>query len=519
MSLNDPVPKPGHQDHDAAHMQLPPPVITKLGCQSTTPGRKHKLNAYAFQQDAIVTFKGYQYAAYWSNAGPDDGDTLYLCVARRQLPPRSDAPVLINENEVRKPSTIDDETAYGWEVLELRGYSGKQTVDDGHNTVSLGICPGDGTIHLAFDHHCDIWRPDIFSGTLDYLPGIPSRHKQLRDVTYPRFGFLGKDMFFSHRDGKAGLGNDHLYTYSAKDGRYEYIGPYLTGVQSNPYVNGVTSRDGVLHVTWVYRGFVNYPGWDDPLDTKHKQQAGPNGAENNHNICYAYSDAGGYAWRNGRGEVIADLRDPAKFPTDVRGKERTIKNDGSGIVAFNIPKGKGLMNQEAQAVDQEGGVHVLNRDMMDQGGMYLWKHYYRSSDGTWTQRALQAINEGSKRGQLAVSKTGDLYAILPDSTTKSMRILRATKASGFADYREVWKGDGLGGEPLVDSARLEHDNVLSVFARNDPVNPAEQPAESQAIVILDFELPMEDKDPKAEEDSMRDTSDPSDVWSAYLSGA
>ncbi|KAK3949392.1 hypothetical protein QBC32DRAFT_372828 [Pseudoneurospora amorphoporcata] len=465
---------------------LPQPVITKLGCQSATPGRQHKLNAYAFQQDAIVTFWGYQYAAYWSNNGPADGDTLCLCVARRQLRPRSDAPVQNN-----------DEKAYRWEVLELRDYM--QTVNDGHNTVSLGICPGDGTIHLAFDHHCDILRyrisrqhiatqpravsrhPDIFSATLDHLPRIPSTHKPLRDVTYPRFGFLGENMFFSHRDGKAGLGNDHLYTYNGNDGRYTYIGPYLTGVQSNPYVNGITSRDGTLHVTWVYRGFVDYPGWDDPLDTKHKQQAGPNGAENNHNIFYAYSHSDGYTWRSGQGEMIADLRDPVKFSHDKRAKEGIIRNDASGIVAFDIAKGKGLMNQEAQAVDQEGGIHVLNRDMMDDGGTYLWKHYYRSPDG-------------SKRGQQAISQTGDLYAILPDSTTKSMRILRATKDSGYTDYREVWKGDGLGGEPLVDSARLEYDNVLSVFARHDPVDsaghPAEHTAESQAVAILDFELPM-----------------------------
>lgn len=129
-------------------MQLPQPIITKLGCQSATPSRKHKLNAYAFQQDAIVTFNGYQYAAYWSNNGPDDGDTLYLYVARRHLRPRSDAPVLNTTDEVGAERT------YGWEVLELRDY--EQTVDDGHNTVSLGICPGDGTIHLAFDHHCDV---------------------------------------------------------------------------------------------------------------------------------------------------------------------------------------------------------------------------------------------------------------------------------------------------------------------------------------------------------------------------
>ena len=131
--------------------QLPQPVITRLGCHSSTPGRQHKLNAYAFQQDAIVTFNGFQYAAYWFNNGPDDGDTLYLCVARRQLRLRSNGPPVVpnnKENEARAETDCD------WEVLELRDY--EQTVDDGHNTVSLGICPGDGTIHLAFDHHCDM---------------------------------------------------------------------------------------------------------------------------------------------------------------------------------------------------------------------------------------------------------------------------------------------------------------------------------------------------------------------------
>lgn len=233
------------------------------------------------------------------------------------------------------------------------------------------------TRDVATQPHAVSWHPDIFSATLDYLPGIPSTHKPLRDVTYPRFVNLGEDMLFSHRDGKAGLGNDHLYTYNGNNGRWEYTGRYLTGVQSNPYVNGMTLRNDVLHVTWVYRGFVDYPGWDDPLDTKHKQQAGPNGAENNHNICYAYSNAYGRVWRNGSMDVVADLRDPAKTHIDIRRRERTIRNDAPDIVAFDIPKGKGLMNQEAQAVDQDGGVHVLNRDMMDKKGTYLWKHYYR----------------------------------------------------------------------------------------------------------------------------------------------
>jgi hypothetical protein len=158
--------------------------------------------------------------------------------------------------------------------------------------------------------------------------------------------------------------------YMASKKEFVFVGTHLTGIQSSPYVHGMDWRRGRLHVTWVYRGFVHYEGWDDPLDTKHKQQAGPNGAENNHNLCYAYSDDLGYTWENGAGKVVARLD-----------KGETITNDAEGIVAFEIPKGSGLTNQEAQAVDHEGGVHVLNRDTLDGGDVPMWKHYYRSPDG------------------------------------------------------------------------------------------------------------------------------------------
>lgn len=315
-------------------------------------------------------------------------------------------------------------------------------------------------------------------------------------MTYPRLGALGTDtMFMSLRDGKAGLGSDHLYLYRSSTGFWELVGTPLTGVQSNPYVHGWDySGGGRLHVTWVYRGFVWYEGWDDPADTRHKQQAGPNGAENNHDICYAYSEDLGYTWRNGRGEVVADLR---------RGE--TVDNAAPGIVAFRIPKGRGLMNQESQAVDQDGGVHVLNRDDLD--GRLMWKHYHRSSNGmrlplrtsvgvparnlrlkplapeTWTSRAIRPI-DGPRRGRLAVTRDGDLLVILPGTTTPTMTILKAAKASGYTDYKEVWVGSGLTGEPLLDGPRLEKDNILSVFVRRDVENSQGE----RMVAVLDWQL-------------------------------
>ncbi|KUI55823.1 hypothetical protein VP1G_03203 [Cytospora mali] len=443
---------------------LPDPRVTVLGRDPAH--RKHAINGYAFQQDAITSFNGWQYAVFYSTLTPDSApEPLFVHLARRQLPSRP------------------------WETIVFEDYP--QTTDDGHNTVQMGLCHGDGTIHLSYDHHCDVlryrysvrglaqnptafqWNSSLFTPTLNYLPGLPSTHKHFTYVTYPRLGALGSDtMFMSLRDGKAGLGSDHLYLYHSSTGFWEFAGTPLTGVQSNPYVHGWDfSRDGRLHVTWVYRGFVFYEGWDDPDDTKHKQQAGPNGAENNHDICYAYSEDCGYSWKNGDGKAIADLR-----------KEDTIDNGAEGIVAFRVPKNSGLMNQESQVVDLDGGVHVLNRDTLD--GRHMWKHYYRSPDGTWTSRAIQPI-DGPRRGRLAITRDGDLLVILPSTTTPTMMILKVPKARGYADYEEVWIGKGLSGEPLVDGPRLVKENILSVFVRRDVEDSKEGKG---AVAVLDFQL-------------------------------
>lgn len=111
---------------------LPQPKVTIL---SRDPAqRKFNINCNAFQQDALISFNGWQYSSFYTflqSESPDaTSEPLYVHLARRQLP----------QGE--------------WEVMVLHDYP--QTTDDGHNTVQMGICPGDGTIHLSYDHHCDV---------------------------------------------------------------------------------------------------------------------------------------------------------------------------------------------------------------------------------------------------------------------------------------------------------------------------------------------------------------------------
>lgn len=109
---------------------LSDPTVTVLGRDPAH--RKHAINGYAFQQDALTSFNGWQYAVYYSTLTPNSPslEPLFVHLARRQL---SGGP---------------------WETVVFEDYP--QMTDDGHNTVQMGICPGDGTIHLLYDHHCDV---------------------------------------------------------------------------------------------------------------------------------------------------------------------------------------------------------------------------------------------------------------------------------------------------------------------------------------------------------------------------
>lgn len=118
------------------------PWISTLG--KDPKHRKNRLNGVSYQEDALTTFNGWQYAVFYTTAADvsqeEEDPPLYVHLARRSL------------------------TTQTWETLVFEDYP--QTTDDGHNTAQLGICQGDGTIHLSYDHHCDMYARQDSSLTL-----------------------------------------------------------------------------------------------------------------------------------------------------------------------------------------------------------------------------------------------------------------------------------------------------------------------------------------------------------------
>jgi len=114
-------------------MTLEAPTVSILG---KDPRRTHRINANSFQQNAITTVNGWQYVAFYTEDKSDESRVCYVNLSRRQV------------HRAERSGEAEE-----WETLVFGDY--KQRQDDGHDTISIGVCKGDGTMHVAFDHHCD----------------------------------------------------------------------------------------------------------------------------------------------------------------------------------------------------------------------------------------------------------------------------------------------------------------------------------------------------------------------------
>ncbi len=101
----------------------------------------------------------------------------------------------------------------------------------------------------------------------------------------------------------------------------------------------------------------------------------------------------------------------------------------------------------------------------------------------WVQHAICPVI-GVKRGRLAVSKKGKLFIILPDSNASTIKILQATREGTYSNFEEIWYGYGFLGEPLVDTARIDTDDVLTVLT----VSTCGDANKDRLVVALDFRV-------------------------------
>lgn len=176
------------------------------------------VNWAPFDQDKVVSYGSFQYSVYW------DSDRA-LAVARRNL----------STDEVQ---TVRLET-----YVLAAGRPEAQQRNGRRNTV-LGVSPGDGRLHLSWDHHNNdlnytrsragcLADPPARMSAADFEPRQPVMEEAPQRVTYPRFFNDHEDnLYFFYRSGGSGAGDIALFEYDAARGHVSHGRTVRAGASS-----------------------------------------------------------------------------------------------------------------------------------------------------------------------------------------------------------------------------------------------------------------------------------------------
>ncbi|MBA7695114.1 hypothetical protein ES703_103735 [subsurface metagenome] len=461
----------------------------------------YAINGLSFQQDAVVTYNGWQYVAYYNKDG-------YVCLSRRQLPSGS------------------------WQRIEFTDHT-LSTTSNAHKVVTMGICPNDGTIHLSFDHHGSTlnyrvseagvatnpasitWSTDRFGEVIHYLEAGESYPR----VTYPRFwqtpdgnlqfgyridGSGDGDWAMVDYDGSTGLWHD-TRTVISRTGTY-YDACSGNSNKRNPYMNNLAyGPGGKFYATWCWR-----------------EDAG--GA--NHEIMYSFSNDGGYVWLNDESNTIRIFTDSQNesqtlltlnigagednivgVATGEAGTEELITLDTPGTTVVDLNSCYGMMNQTTQAVDPLGRIHTVMWHCTDESyegysysrwgpqGARRYLHYFRDAQGYWHCNELP-VYVGS-RPKLFIRSNGDAFLIYQSRVTENptstgiyfidgdLTICGATAESQWTDWEIIHTEPGFFlNEMLGDHYRFEQEEILSVMVQESP----DWAGQSTPLRILDFTI-------------------------------
>ena len=423
------------------------------------------INGRTYQKDALATHKGYQYIAFY------DGERR-VCISRRKLPNGE------------------------WKTIQFKDYYFAS--DDSHNIVSLGICPNDGTIHLAFDHHVHPLHykvsvkglannPEKMEWSAASFSAIKSELEEAKPIkiTYPKFWPTPDgNLQICYRVRGSGDGDRYLVDYNAKTGKWENtrqidssIGAFEDQLGKSTtrcsYPNGYDyDAKGKLHVTFVWR--------------EDSQGA-------NHDLCYAYSEDNGKTWKNNAGEQFSEV----------------INVNSPGLVVQSIPRVFGLMNDHGQVIDSKQRVHAVmfhaTKETIEAAGSKLGEtrwgpnaaqryfHYWRDTDGKWNSFELP-IAVGN-RPKIFTDKKDNLILIYAGTSDNSIKgksnkeedliVAVATAKRGWKDWQIVYSLKGpFMNDMLADIYRWKKEGILSVMLQNEP----SKVRESSPLRVVDLKI-------------------------------
>jgi hypothetical protein len=405
------------------------------------------VNNESFQQDAILTYGGYQYTAWYT------ADRSAV-VARRTLP------------------------AGAWQKVVLPH---QLSTDDSHNVISLGISPKDGRLHIAMDtHNTPVFYVKSVAGLVSQPPaswsiasfGAVQRTLDgvdLSGISYPQFLVTpDRKLQLSFRTGGSGNGTNELAEY---DGTWRKLGKWTSATGNWTGPNGVvsTTRNMYLHgLTYDSRGRLHAAFTWREGNTGVLCNAG---GLTNHDTGYVYSDDQGRTWHASNGAAAAT-------PIAVN----------QSLVVDPLDPNHGLMNQESQAIDSTGTPHVIISYVpgrftqcvtgyaADRTRWARTFHLTRKADGTWTKFEVPVPPNATGRTKIVFDSSDNAYLIMPFG-----KIVAATKASGWTDWTTLFDRPSMNAFGEVDVSLAN--GVLSVLYQQRSTGTTPSP-----IRVADFRI-------------------------------
>ncbi|WP_225097535.1 BNR repeat-containing protein [Streptomyces sp. CoH27] len=419
------------------------------------------INNNSFQKNGLLTYKGYQYAVWYTA-------TRNAVVARRVL----------------GGST--------WSTVTL---SHQLKSDDSHNVISMGVSKTDGRLHLNMDSHSDgyfyvksvaglmdnpastAWTSSVFGAVQTSLDGLALTSQ----FTYPQFIATPEGRLqLSYRAGISGNGRNALAEYDGSTwatlGEWTsstgtYTSEHGSSTARNMYLHGIDyDVNGRLHAFFTWR----------------EQNAAVmcnSGGITNHDTGYVHSTDRGRTWRNDAGTVVGTT-----------GGSDTVAVTDSGLVVDPLDPDHSLMNQESQFTDSAGLPHAIisyvpgrfGRCTTDYvadrtaGGRAF--HVRKNAAGTWQKTEIPVPLNSSQRTKLVLDRYDNAYAVFPYG-----RIAAASKASGHTDWALLYDGGDLNafGEVVIDETRIAQDGVLSFMYQEKSTGTT-----PSALHVVDFALPV-----------------------------
>jgi hypothetical protein len=215
----------------------------------------NSINTVVFRKNSIVSYKQYQFAAYYDSLGN-------VVLAKRKL------------------ST---------DKWEIKTTNKKGNIKDAHNSISIMV-DGNGYLHISWDHHGNQLRycKSIAPLSLELNDNESMTSLNEKSVSYPEFyKFNNGNLLFLYRDGASGKGNLVINKYSLKERKWKQLQSNLIDGESkrNAYWQACIDSKDAIHISWV---------WRESPDVS-----------SNHDMNYAKSEDGGITWKKSNNEVYS----------------------------------------------------------------------------------------------------------------------------------------------------------------------------------------------------------------------